>query len=41
MWFGENKNKKRQIDQYNRIQSSETDPNKYDQLIFDSGAKAT
>lgn len=30
---------KRQMDQWNRIESSEIDPHKYSQLIFDKAAK--
>ena len=33
--------KYRQIDEYNTIDSPETDPYKYSQLIFDKGARAT
>ena len=38
MWYWR---KKRQVDQWNRSDSSGTDLHKYSQLIFDKGAKAT
>ena len=37
LWYCQ---KKRQIDQWNRLERPERDPHKYSLLIFDKGAKA-